>query len=89
MLAALLAAWIHFSRYASAAGNGTLFPRSLDAPGYGQLLGMVLPLTANRIVLNLLQSVESVSIPAGCAAMAMTMPLPSACTACSRAWPSP
>ncbi|MCI9323188.1 MAG: polysaccharide biosynthesis protein [Lachnospiraceae bacterium] len=65
MLAALLAAWIHFSRYASAAGNGTLFPRSLDAPGYGQLLGMVLPLTANRIVLNLLQSVESVSIPAG------------------------
>lgn len=33
--------------------------------GYGQLLGMVIPLTANRIVLNLLQSVESVSIPAG------------------------
>lgn len=31
---------------------------------YGQLLAMALPLTANRIVLNLLQSVESVSIPA-------------------------
>ena len=36
------------------------------APGglYGKLLAMALPLTANRIVLNLLQSVESVSIPA-------------------------
>lgn len=31
---------------------------------YGSLLSMALPLTANRIVLNLLQSVESVSIPA-------------------------
>lgn len=31
---------------------------------YGKLLAMVLPLTANRIVLNLLQSIESVSIPA-------------------------
>lgn len=31
---------------------------------YGKLLSMALPLTANRIVLNLLQSVESVSIPA-------------------------
>lgn len=30
---------------------------------YGKLLSMALPLTANRIVLNLLQSVESVSIP--------------------------
>lgn len=30
---------------------------------YFKLLGMALPLTANRIVLNLLQSVESVSIP--------------------------
>lgn len=33
-------------------------------PIYGSILGMALPLTANRIVLNLLQSVESVSIPA-------------------------
>lgn len=31
---------------------------------YRQILGMALPLTANRIVLNLLQSVEAVSIPA-------------------------
>ena len=31
---------------------------------YGPLMSMVLPLTANRIVLNLLQSLESVSIPA-------------------------
>lgn len=31
---------------------------------YGQILSMALPLTANRIVLNLLQSVEAVSIPA-------------------------
>lgn len=31
---------------------------------YGSLLSMALPLTANRIVLNLLQSIESVSIPA-------------------------
>lgn len=31
---------------------------------YKSILGMALPLTANRIVLNLLQSVESVSIPA-------------------------
>lgn len=33
-------------------------------PIYGSILSMALPLTANRIVLNLLQSVESVSIPA-------------------------
>lgn len=31
---------------------------------YSRLLHMVIPLTANRIVLNLLQSVEAVSIPA-------------------------
>lgn len=30
---------------------------------YGKLLSMALPLTANRIVLNFLQSIESVSIP--------------------------
>ena len=33
-------------------------------PFYSGILHMALPLTANRIVLNLLQSVESVSIPA-------------------------
>ncbi|MCI9337718.1 MAG: polysaccharide biosynthesis protein [Lachnospiraceae bacterium] len=35
-----------------------------DAVLLGKLLSMALPLTANRIVLNLLQSVEAVSIPA-------------------------
>ena len=49
-------------------------PRSIDSASrplaegrrslYPGLLSMALPLTANRIVLNLLQSVESVSIPA-------------------------
>ena len=61
MLDALLAAWYHFSGIARRFPS----PRPASAPGYGQLLGMVIPLTANRIVLNLLQSVESVSIPAG------------------------
>ena len=60
MLAALLAAWYHFSR-----NTRSFNTHFTAAPGYGQLLGMVIPLTANRIVLNLLQSVESVSIPAG------------------------
>lgn len=43
----------------------TRLPFAIPAPLplYGSLLGMALPLTANRIVLNLLQSVESVSIP--------------------------
>lgn len=72
MLAALLAFW-HY-----AAGNtgpgGTVTGGRTSCPNagsrtsflsYGQLLGMVIPLTANRIVLNLLQSVEAVSIPAG------------------------
>lgn len=34
------------------------------AKAYRQLLSMALPLTANRLVLNMLQSVEAVSIPA-------------------------
>ncbi len=38
-------------------------PRHL-LPTYISILSMALPLTANRIVLNLLQSIESVSIPA-------------------------
>ena len=68
MLAALLAAWFHFSKNARLQGirsHKLSLSHSTAAPGYGQLLGMVIPLTANRIVLNLLQSVESVSIPAG------------------------
>lgn len=78
MLACMLAAWYHFSRHTHAPARASarplrasghshrLFaPHSTATPGYGQLLGMIIPLTANRIVLNLLQSVESVSIPAG------------------------
>lgn len=38
--------------------------RGITGVTYISLLSMALPLTANRIVLNLLQSVESVSIPA-------------------------
>lgn len=41
----------------------TDFARDAHTATYGRLLSMALPLTANRIVLNLLQSVESVSIP--------------------------
>ena len=41
-----------------------MFSRGIQKVTYGGLLAMALPLTANRIVLNLLQSVESVSIPA-------------------------
>ncbi|MDE5746940.1 MAG: polysaccharide biosynthesis protein [Acetatifactor sp.] len=61
MLAALLAAWYHHSRHA----NIPTPRHSTAVPSYAQLLGMIIPLTANRIVLNLPQIVESVSIPAG------------------------
>ena len=51
--------------------KGAAIPHSLPAQPsasvrslYGNLLSMALPLTANRIVLNFLQSIESVSIPA-------------------------
>ena len=44
--------------------HGTLSGNTALGGLYGKLLAMALPLTANRIVLNLLQSVESVSIPA-------------------------
>lgn len=39
------------------------FPALSSHALYGRLLSMALPLTANRIVLNFLQSIESVSIP--------------------------
>ena len=44
--------------------HGTLSGNTALGGLYGKLLAMALPLTANRIVLNILQSVESVSIPA-------------------------
>lgn len=68
MLLSLAAAWSCFAGK-RAAGKDLVFSgisRLRNNPGglYGKLLAMALPLTANRIVLNLLQSVESVSIPA-------------------------
>lgn len=44
----------------------SLPPKQPGSPGtlFGKLLSMALPLTANRIVLNFLQSIEAVSIPA-------------------------
>ena len=51
---------------ASSGSAAFLHPAKATAQSgiYGPLMSMVLPLTANRIVLNLLQSLESVSIPA-------------------------
>lgn len=68
MLVSLGAAWNCFTKSRrhkknfSLSGSGRMFCSS--GMLYSQLLAMALPLTANRIVLNLLQSVESVSIPA-------------------------
>lgn len=75
MLVSLAAAWHCYAksggkqRISARVGSGGLlgtYGRILGSSGrlYGQLLAMALPLTANRIILNLLQSVESVSIPA-------------------------
>lgn len=47
----------------ASASSGCLGARNTTMNVYRQLLGMALPLTANRIVLNMLQSVEAVSIP--------------------------
>ena len=67
MLVSLGAAWNRFAK-SRRHKNYSFFHanRLFQTSGmlYGQLLAMALPLTANRIVLNLLQSVESVSIPA-------------------------
>lgn len=65
MLAALLAMWYHCARTAIPKKSDSTLIHGASSFTYGQLLGMVIPLTANRIVLNMLQSVESVSIPAG------------------------
>lgn len=68
MLVSMGAAWQYFYKSRGHWGLSTLTSsRSVWGNSkrlYGQLLAMALPLTANRIVLNLLQSVESVSIPA-------------------------
>lgn len=59
MLFAVIAA-----RYCFPVGKSVNASFSATGSLYGSLLSMALPLTANRIVLNLLQSIESVSIPA-------------------------
>lgn len=48
-------------KYASS--ESTLYPRILHPKLFHSILAMALPLTLNRIVLNLLQSIEAVSIP--------------------------
>ncbi len=67
MLVSAGAAWqhyhrIHKDRRLPVSGSRKILGSSGTL--YRQLLSMALPLTANRIILNLLQSVESVSIPA-------------------------
>lgn len=67
MLLSIGAAWLCLGRERRFPGKLRASARSLLATSgglYGKLLAMAIPLTANRIVLNLLQSVESVSIPA-------------------------
>ena len=68
MLVSMGAAWQHFyksrGQWGLSALTGSRRVLGTSKRLYGQLLAMALPLTANRIVLNLLQSVESVSIPA-------------------------
>ncbi len=60
MLVAFLCLYLHLFRHLSILTLPELLPtRSI----FRDLLGMALPLTANRIVLNILQSIEAISIP--------------------------
>lgn len=78
MLVAIVAIYLHFGKERGISPNRHLQSRTaqpvsqqketprppiLRASVYRSILSMALPLTANRIVLNLLQSIESVSIP--------------------------
>ena len=60
MLIALICLYIHLYPGSSILSLRNIWP---SVPVYRDLLGMALPLTANRIVLNILQSIEAVSIP--------------------------
>lgn len=60
MLIALVCLYIHLYPDSSILSLQNICP---SVPVYRDLLGMALPLTANRIVLNILQSIEAVSIP--------------------------
>ena len=59
MLIALICLYIHLYPDASVLSLQNICPSSAV---YRDLLGMALPLTANRIVLNILQSIEAVSM---------------------------
>lgn len=66
MFVSILAAYACYAANLRTVSPKQILPqrsRSLG-PVYASILGMALPLTANRIVLNVLQSIESVSIPA-------------------------
>ena len=60
MLVSLLCLYLHLYRHAVPSSMPVCLP---SLPIYRDLLGMALPLTANRIILNILQSIEAVSIP--------------------------
>lgn len=79
MLVAIVAIYVHYAKEQNGFPvrsplyqTGRSFSLPTDVPRhpsrqgtiYRSILSMALPLTANRIVLNLLQSIESVSIPA-------------------------
>lgn len=61
MITSLLCLYFHCSKEKKSTYS---FRPKQSITTYGCLLTMILPLTANRIILTLLQSVESVSIPA-------------------------
>lgn len=58
-IAAVYSCYVRDYHKTKRSSHNTSFSQSV----YKSILGMALPLTANRIVLNLLQSIESVSIP--------------------------
>lgn len=60
MAVSLLCLYLHLYRHAIPLSGPAFLP---SPPVYRDLLGMALPLTANRIILNILQSIEAVSIP--------------------------
>lgn len=60
MLVSLICLYLDLNQYVSGSSLSDFLPSSSV---YTDLLGMALPLTANRIVLNILQSIEAVSIP--------------------------
>lgn len=63
MVVSVLAIYVCYAK-AAALPLQLRLPSSHPCTLYRNLLSMALPLTANRIVLNLLQSIESISIPA-------------------------